>query len=273
MSSQTTTHNDPLSSKRLSGKVAFITGGASGIGLACAQRFAREGAAVVGFDLHTPGNWDSVASICDENLLIAGDVCKLEEQQDAIAQTVERFGRLDVIVTSAGIGDAGPVHMVELDAWQRVIDINLTGTFLSIKAALPQMMEQRSGSIITVASVEGQIASEGGSSYNASKAAVINLTKNVAMDYGQMGIRANAICPGFIETPMFNSVMDHMPELKESVRKEHKLGRFGQPEEMAGIAYFLASDDASFVTGQALAGDGGYTCGSSHGIVEMMGLS
>ncbi len=259
--------------QHLNSKVAFISGAASGIGLACAQRFAREGAAVVGFDLQPSDNWSGVEQLTKKCTFVEGDVMDLAGQQAAIEAAVAQFGTLDILVTSAGIGDAGPVHMVEPDAWQRVIDINLTGTFLSIKAALPQMMAQRSGSIITVASVEGQIASEGGSSYNASKAAVINLTKNVAMDYGQMGIRANALCPGFIETPMFHSVMDHMPDMKESVRKEHKLGRFGKPEEMAGIVYFLASDDASFVTGQAIAGDGGYTCGPSHGIVELMGLT
>lgn len=263
-------------SARLEGKVAFVTGGASGIGLACARRYAKEGAAVVGFDLQDSddgGGWSSVTALTDKAILVTGDVMDLAAQQAAVEQAVSEYGSIDIAVTSAGIGDAGPVHMVEQDAWQRVIDINLTGTFLSIKAVLPTMMAQRSGSIITIASVEGQIASEGGSSYNASKAAVINLTKNVAMDYGQMGIRANAICPGFIQTPMFDSVMDHMPDLKDSVRKEHKLGRFGQPEEMAGIAYFLASDDSSFVTGQAIAGDGGYTCGPSHNIVEMMGLT
>lgn len=259
--------------QHLTSKVAFITGAASGIGLACAQRFAKEGAAVVGYDLQASDDWASVEEISERCTFVKGDVMDFAAQQSAISAAVAKFGTLDILVTSAGIGDAGPVHMVEPEAWQKVIDINLTGTFLSIKAALPQMMDQRSGSIITVASVEGQIASEGGSSYNASKAAVINLTKNVAMDYGRMGIRANALCPGFIQTPMFDSVMDHMPELKESVRKEHKLGRFGKPEEMAGIVYFLSSEDASFVTGQAIAGDGGYTCGSSHGIVEMMGLT
>lgn len=259
--------------QRLSNKVAFITGAASGIGLACAQRFAREGAVVIGFDIQDGEQWASVEAANSRSVFIRGDVTKLDQQQAAVEQAVTQFGSLDILITSAGIGDAGPVHMVESNAWQRVLDINLTGTFLSIKAALTPMMAQRRGSIITIASVEGQIASEGGSSYNASKAGVINLTKNVAMDYGQMGIRANAICPGFIETPMFHAVMDQLPEMKESVRKEHKLGRFGQPEEIAGIAYFLASDDASFVTGQAIAGDGGYTCGPSHGIVEMLGLN
>lgn len=257
----------------LDGKVVFITGAASGIGLACAKRFASERADVLGFDLNEGEGWAEVTALNSNAHLMTGDVTDLASQEAAVAEALKRFGRLDVVITSAGIGDAGPVHMVEQDAWQRVLDINLTGTFLSIKAALAPMMAQRCGSIITIASVEGLIASEGGSSYNASKAAVVNLTRNVAMDYGQMGIRANSICPGFIETPMFNSVMDHLPDMKESVRKEHKLGRFGKPEEMAGIAYFLASDDSSFVTGQAIAGDGGYSCGPSHGIVEMMGLS
>ena len=185
------------------------------------------------------------------------------------------FGSLDVLVTSAGIGDAGPVHMVEEAAWQRVIDINLSGTFLSAKAVLPQMMQQRSGSIVTIASCEGVVATEGGSSYNASKAGVVNLSKNIAIDYGRMGIRCNALCPGFIETPMFDALLnqDFMADVKADIKAQTKLGRFGEPVEMANVALFLASDEASFVTGQAIVADGGYIAGHGHGIVEMMGLT
>ncbi len=132
--------------------------------------------------------------------------------------------------------------------WDRVIDANLKGTFLSIKAVLDAMMAQRSGSIITIASVEGLNGTEGGSVYNASKGGVVLLSKNVAIDYGRMGIRCNAICPGFIDTPMLNGVMDLMPELKTDVIRETKVGRLGKPEEIAGAAYFLASDDSSYVT-------------------------
>ena len=165
--------------------------------------------------------------------------------------------------------------MVEEAAWQRVIDINLSGTFFSAKAVLPQMMQQRSGSIITIASCEGVVATEGGSSYNASKAGVVNLSKNIAIDYGRMGIRCNALCPGFIETPMFDQVLNQafMADVKANIESQTKLGRFGEAVEMANVALFLASDEASFVTGQAIVADGGYTAGHGHGIVGMMGLT
>jgi len=253
--------------QRLEGKVALVTGAASGIGLACAERYKREGAIVCGSDLNDSDNpaFDHFQTL---------DVRDGEAQRDWVAAVVAKFGRADIIVTAAGVGDAGPLHMVEEEGWDRVIDINLKGTMLSVKAVLPQMMEQRSGSIITVASVEGLEGCEGGSSYNASKGAVVLLTKNVAIDYAKMGIRCNAICPGFIDTPLLRSVMDMegMEGFRASVQAQHKGGRLGEPEEIAGAAYFLASEDSSFVTGQALAVDGGYTAGHSHGLVEMMGL-
>jgi NAD(P)-dependent dehydrogenase (short-subunit alcohol dehydrogenase family) len=262
-------------SGRLDNKVALVTGAASGIGFACAKRFAQEGAAVVGLDLKAAMHWHEIESITDKSLFLEADVTSLADQQAAVAKAVEAFGSLDVLVTSAGIGDAGPVHMVEEAAWQRVIDVNLNGTFFSAKAVLPQMMQQRSGSIVTIASCEGVVATEGGSSYNASKAGVVNLSKNIAIDYGRMGIRCNALCPGFIETPMFDEVLnqDFMAEVKADIMAQTKLGRFGQPSEMANVALFLASDEASFVTGQAIVADGGYIAGHSHGIVEMMGLT
>ncbi len=261
-------------SERLYNKVAVITGAASGIGLACAKRFAQEGAAVMGLDLKPSEHWQEIEALTERQLFRQVDVFSLADQQAAIAEALGAFGSIDVLVTSAGVGDAGPVHMVEEDAWKRVIDINLTGTFYSTKAVLPQMMAQRSGSIVTIASCEGVVATEGGSSYNASKAGVVNLSKNIAIDYGRLGIRCNALCPGFIETPMFDAVLnqDFMAEVKADIQLQTKLGRFGRPEEMANVALFLASDEASFVTGQAIVADGGYTAGHSHGIVEMMGL-
>ena len=130
------------------------------------------------------------------------------------------------------------------------------------------MIEQGSGSIITVASVEGLEGCEGGSSYNASKGGVVLLTKNLANDYGHLGIRANCICPGFIDTPLFQSVIPHVP-YADQIRQQHKLRRFGQASEIAGAAYFLASDDSSFVSGVALPVDGGYTAGHAYGAAEM----
>ncbi|MEY2591147.1 MAG: hypothetical protein QOJ67_3131 [Acidimicrobiaceae bacterium] len=247
--------------RRLEGRVALVTGGTSGLGAACAERFGKEGATVVTLDV-TAGA-DHVVDVTDEAGVAA-----------AVDAVVAAHGRLDIVVNSAGVPGGGPVHLVELADWQKVIDVNLTGTFLVSKHALRHMHPQGSGSIINIASIEGIEGTEGGSSYNASKGGVVILTKNMAVDYGAAGIRVNCICPGFIDTPMFRGVMDSpgMADHKETYRRQHKLQRFGRPEEIAGAAYFLASDDASFVTGHALVVDGGFTAGMRAGIMEGMGL-
>jgi NAD(P)-dependent dehydrogenase (short-subunit alcohol dehydrogenase family) len=257
---------------KLKNKVAIVTGAASGIGLACARRYAAEGAIVVGLDRNVSADWASVESQAPKSRFHQVDVTDGAAQRAVVEQTVRDFGSIDILLTAAGVGDGGPVGMLDEETWDRVIDINLKGTFLSIKAVLGTMTTQRSGSIITIASVEGLNGTEGGSVYNASKGGVVLLSKNVAIDYGRMGIRCNAICPGFIDTPLLNKVMDLMPEFREDVVRETKIGRLGKPEEIAGAAYFLASDDSTYVTGHTLVVDGGYTAGHSHGIVQMMGL-
>jgi len=256
----------------LKGKVAIVTGAASGIGLACARRYAEEGAIVVGLDRNGSDAWNTVEQSAPDSRFHQADVTDNAAQQAVAADTVREFGRIDILLTAAGVGDGGPVGMLEEATWDRVIDINLKGTFLSIRAVLDTMTAQRSGSIITIASVEGLNGTEGGSAYNASKGGVVLLTKNVAIDYGRVGIRCNTICPGFIDTPLLHEVMGAMPDFKADVVRETKMGRFGRPEEIAGAAYFLASDDSSYVTGHTLVVDGGYTAGHRHGIVEMMGL-
>jgi len=257
---------------RLQNKVALITGAASGIGLACAQRYASEGAVVIGTDIQDREDWCSLVGGDPENVLYKLDVTDGAAQKAIADDLITRFGRIDILLTAAGVGAGGPINLLDEDAWDRVVDINLKGTFLSIKAVIDQMMAQRSGSIITIASVEGINGTEGGSAYNASKGGVVLLSKNVAIDYGRLGIRCNAICPGFIETPMLESVMDAMPEFRADIGKQVKLGRFGRPGEIASAALFLASEDSSYVTGHSLVVDGGYTAGHSHGIVEMLGL-
>jgi NAD(P)-dependent dehydrogenase (short-subunit alcohol dehydrogenase family) len=257
---------------KLKDKVAIVTGAASGIGLACARRYAQEGAVVVGIDRQETEGWKTVEALSAKSRLHQLDVTDGAAQKALAEAIAQEFGRIDILLTAAGVGDGGPVGMLEETAWDRVIDINLKGTFLSIKAVLDTMTAQRSGSIITIASIEGINGTEGGSAYNASKGGVILLSKNVAIDYGRVGIRCNAICPGFIDTPLLQGLMDPLPEVKADIQREVKMGRLGKPEEIAGAAYFLASDDASYVTGHALVVDGGYTAGHSHGIVEMMGL-
>jgi NAD(P)-dependent dehydrogenase (short-subunit alcohol dehydrogenase family) len=187
---------------------------------------------------------------------------------------VREHGRLDVVVNAAGVAGGGPVHLLAADAWDRVVDVNLKGTFLACKHVLARMLEQRSGSIVNLASIEGLEGFEGGSAYNASKGGVVLLTKNLAIDYGRRGIRTNAICPGFIETPMLAGVlgMPALADVREAIREEHKLRRFGRPEEIAAVASFLVSADASFVSGQAIAVDGGFTAGRDHGVTARMGL-
>ena len=246
---------------RLDGRVALVTGAASGIGEACVSRFNAEGAVTVGLDLHDP---DHAVDVRDEDAVAR-----------VIADVVAEHGRLDVVVNAAGVAGGGPVHQLEADEWDRVLDVNLKGTYLVCKHALVAMMEQRSGSIVNIASIEGIEGTEGGSAYNASKGGVVLLTKNMAIDYGRIGIRVNCICPGFIDTPMFRAVMEleAMAQVRERIREEHKLGRFGRPEEIASAALFLASDDASFVTGHALVVDGGFTAGARLGVADMLGLT
>jgi NAD(P)-dependent dehydrogenase (short-subunit alcohol dehydrogenase family) len=260
---------------RLEAQVALVTGAASGIGYATALRFAQEGAIVVGFDRNECAEWQVVEEAATKSSYVVGDVTDEAAIAELVSGIVDGYGSLDVAVNAAGITGGGPVHLVTLEDWNRIINVNLTGTFLVGKYATGQMMNQpNGGSIVNVASIEGVTGTEGGSSYSASKGAVVILTKNMAIDYGRRGIRGNAVCPGFIDTPLMRATFDSpgMAPARERYREEHKLGRFGRPEEIASAALFLASEDASFVTGHALVVDGGFTAGMRAGVLEVLGL-
>jgi NAD(P)-dependent dehydrogenase (short-subunit alcohol dehydrogenase family) len=269
--------------RRLLDRVILVTGSSSGIGEACVERFAREGATVVGADLNPPAR---DLDLPDDAEHVAFELLDVRDEgaiAGLVRSIVEGYGRLDGVVTAAGVAGGGPLHLLEAPEWDRVLDINLKGTYLTVKHAIDAMLARpprddggraARGSIVTIASVEGLEGTAGGSAYNASKGGVVLLTKNVAIDYGRQGIRANCICPGFIDTPMFRGVFGHdsIEAVRADIEREHKLRRFGRPSEIAATALFLLSDDASFVTGVALPVDGGYTAGRDHGVTAMLGL-
>ena len=241
---------------RLAECVVVVTGAASGIGAACVERIRAEGGSTVTVDL--AGSVDHLVDVRDE----AGVARVFEE-------TVATFGRLDGVVNAAGVAGGGPVHLVEESEWDRVVDVNLKGTFLVDKHASIHMLAQGSGSIVNIASIEGLEGTEGGSSYNASKGGVVMLTKSIAIDYGRRGIRVNCICPGLIETGMTKPIFDGARARgnEDKIGQLNPLKRGGVPSEIAHAGLFLISDDSSYVNGQAVVVDGGLS--SSHPVVRM----
>jgi meso-butanediol dehydrogenase / (S,S)-butanediol dehydrogenase / diacetyl reductase len=241
---------------RLTGKRALVTGAASGIGAACARRFADEGATVTGLDLSaqpegSPCTGWVHADVADEAAVVA-----------AVGEAIDGLGGIDVLVNAAGVLSVGGADTLDVAEWDRVIGINLKGTWLVSKHVVPHMEAAGGGSIIHLASVEGLEGFSGQTAYNVSKGGVVLLTRNMAADFGPAGIRVNCLCPGLIETPMTSVLRDPaFATINDAFVGWHLLGRAGQPEEVAAAALFLASDDASFVHGAALVVDGGLTAG------------
>lgn len=243
---------------RFEGKVAIVTGGASGIGEATVRAFVREGAKVVIADLsdHGPDLARELAGTTEQALFVKTDVMNSKAVQALIAKTVETYGRLDIMFANAGIAADGPIDELDEAAWQRTIDINLTGVYLCNKYAIDQMRSQGSGVIVNCGSIHSHVGKSGVTAYAAAKGGVKLLTQTLAIEYGSQNIRVNAVCPGYIDTPLLKDIPD---DKKRELIALHPLGRLGRAEEVANVVMFLASDDASFVTGASILVDGGYT--------------
>ena len=252
---------------RLRDKVALITGAASGIGAATAVLFAQEGAQVALNDLPAT-DLEAVAaqvkSAGGEALVMVGDVTSRPDSQRLVDETVRRFGRADVLVNSAGVAPRNaPADWDWEKVWDYVMAVNMKGTFLMCRAVAEQMVKQGGGSIVNLSSIYGLVGrpreiGTGLDPYVHSKGGVVQLTRDMAVHFAREGVRVNALCPGFVFTNLTKALTDK-PESRKFLEEKHPMGRLGQPDEIARAALFLASDDASFVTGACLPVDGGYT--------------
>ena len=257
---------------RLKDKVALITGAASGIGRATAALFGQEGAKVMCADMDGEGAERVAHQIADsgEAASLQADVRQGSDVERMVRGTVERYGRLDVLVNSAGILFSLPVTQVPEEEWDRLIDTNLKGVFLGCKYAIPEMVKRGGGSIVNTASIAGLRGSAWMSTYSTSKGGVVMMTKSLAVEWAAQNVRVNAVCPGVIRTPMTDKAIEQggalfgntPEETWERLAQAHPLGRVGEAEEVARAVLFLASDEAWFITGVALSVDGGMAAGS-----------
>ena len=247
------------------GRVVLVTGAASGIGLATAQRFAREGAAIAGLDVQKPGDddWRGISELSPDSIFVLGDVSDEAAVEAWVSEACRKLGgRIDVLVNAAGIAVVCSTEDLSQEDWSRVIDVNLKGCFLTSKHVGRVMLAQGGGSIVHVASIEGMEGFGMQMVYGSSKAGLIQMTRNTAVDFSRGGIRVNCVCPGVIETPMTAVLQEEESKtLRDQMLAQHLLDRFGQPEEVAAAIRFLASDEASFITGEALVVDGGFIAG------------
>lgn len=243
------------------GKVAIVTGGASGIGRTTSQFYSRDGAKVVVSDISEAGGYETVETIKDaggEATFIRADVSDPGACQALVDLTVEKYGRLDIAFNNAGIGgEQNPIADYSLEGWQKLIGINLSGVFYCMKYEIPAMLKSGGGAIVNMASILGRVAFANSPAYVTSKHGIVGLTQNAAVEYGSQGIRVNSVGPGFIRTPLIADI-EANEQTRNLLTSLHPIGRLGEPEEVAELVIWLSSEKASFVTGAYYPVDGGY---------------
>jgi NAD(P)-dependent dehydrogenase (short-subunit alcohol dehydrogenase family) len=254
---------------RFSEKAALVTGAAQGMGRAIAERLLEEDASVVLFDIDRDVLDQTVAELGKpiQTATFAGDVAKRADVQRGVATCLERFGKLDVLVAQAGIGDLRPLLDIDDAAWNRMLAVNLTGVFLSVQEAARVMVPAGGGAIVVTSSTNAFYVEQGTAHYSATKGGVVAFVRNAALDLGMYGVRVNAVCPGIIRTRLGIPLIED-PVAGPEYLKRVPIGRFGEPVEIANAILFLASDEASYVTGEALVVDGGATLGVVLGIPD-----
>jgi len=241
---------------KLQDKVAVITGGASGIGAATARLFVSEGAKVVLVDLNEEKGKafeSELKALNAEVLFVKANITSEEDVANIFKQTIDTFGKADIVFNNAGIGRVQPSHELDYSEWRQTVNVDLDGVFLVAREAIREMLKAGGGTIVNTASMYGWVGSPGSAAYNAAKGGVVNLTRSLALEYAEQNIRVNALCPGFIDTPIIPE------ESKLALAAATPIKRLGKAEEMATAVLFLASDDSSYMTGNSLIVDGGYT--------------
>ncbi len=247
--------------QRLANKVAIITGASSGIGASIARRFAEEGAHIYAFDIREPccEDWQVAAEIADEFQFVQGDIRVESSIKNALQNAADQHGVLDIVVNAVGVTGSDAGDQLDVKEWDRILNVNLRSIILTCYHALDLMAKQGHGNIINVTSLDGLSNREVISAYNTAKGGLIAASRNFALQYSRQGIRVNVVCPGVIETPAFSKALE-MPgkePLRDNIVAAQQMGRLGKPVEVANAALFLASDEASYITGHSLVVDGG----------------